>query len=80
MKSLVKAKAEKGIWLQDTPKPEVGHNDLLIKIRKTAICGTDMHIGTANSGFANLNQQVVVPDFRLWRVLQPNAFFRLRFY
>ncbi len=44
MKSLVKAKAEKGIWLLDTPKPEVGHNDLLIKIRKTAICGTDMHI------------------------------------
>ncbi|WP_018984328.1 L-threonine 3-dehydrogenase [Salinimonas chungwhensis] len=44
MKSLVKAKREKGIWLQDTPKPEVGHNDLLIKIRKTAICGTDMHI------------------------------------
>jgi threonine 3-dehydrogenase len=44
MKSLVKAKPEKGIWLQDTPKPEVGHNDLLIKIRKTAICGTDMHI------------------------------------
>ncbi|NDV90517.1 L-threonine 3-dehydrogenase [Alteromonas sp. 345S023] len=44
MKSLVKAKAEKGIWLQDTPEPELGHNDLLIKIRKTAICGTDMHI------------------------------------
>ena len=44
MKLLVKAKAEKGIWLQDTPEPEVGHNDLLIKIRKTAICGTDMHI------------------------------------
>ena len=44
MKSLVKAKAEKGIWLQDTPEPEVGHNDLLIKVRKTAICGTDMHI------------------------------------
>lgn len=44
MKSLVKAHAEKGIWLQDTPKPNVGHNDLLIKIRKTAICGTDMHI------------------------------------
>ena len=44
MKSLVKLKPEKGIWLQDTPEPEVGHNDLLIKIRKTAICGTDMHI------------------------------------
>ena len=44
MKSLVKAHREPGIWLQDTPEPEVGHNDLLIKIRKTAICGTDMHI------------------------------------
>lgn len=44
MKSLVKAHREPGIWMQDTPKPEVGHNDLLIKIRKTAICGTDMHI------------------------------------
>ncbi|MBU2979849.1 L-threonine 3-dehydrogenase [Alteromonas sp. C1M14] len=44
MKSLVKAHREPGIWMQDTAKPEVGHNDLLIKIRKTAICGTDMHI------------------------------------
>ena len=44
MKSLVKAHSEKGIWLEDTSKPEVGHNDLLIKIRKTTICGTDMHI------------------------------------
>ncbi len=44
MKSLVKLHKEPGIWLKDSPKPEVGHNDLLIKIRKTAICGTDMHI------------------------------------
>jgi len=44
MKSLHKLKAEKGIWLKDTPKPKCGHNDVLIKIRKTAICGTDMHI------------------------------------
>ena len=44
MKSLVKARREPGIWMQDTAEPEVGHNDLLIKIRKTAICGTDMHI------------------------------------
>ncbi|WP_144392931.1 L-threonine 3-dehydrogenase [Pleionea sediminis] len=44
MKTLTKAKAEKGIWMVDQPKPEVGHNDVLIKIRKTAICGTDMHI------------------------------------
>ncbi len=44
MKSLVKKFPEKGIWLENSPEPEVGPNDLLIKIRKTAICGTDMHI------------------------------------
>lgn len=44
MKSLAKQHSQKGIWLVDNPMPEVGHNDLLIKIRKTAICGTDMHI------------------------------------
>ncbi len=44
MKALVKAKAEKGLWMQDVPEPEVGDNDVLIKIRKTAICGTDIHI------------------------------------
>lgn len=44
MKSLAKTKAEKGIWMVDSPEPAVGHNDIKIKIRKTAICGTDMHI------------------------------------
>ncbi|MBC3765907.1 L-threonine 3-dehydrogenase [Neptunicella marina] len=44
MRALSKLKAEKGIWLTDVDMPEMGHNDLLIKIRKTAICGTDMHI------------------------------------
>lgn len=44
MKALAKLKSEPGIWLTDVPEPEVGPNDLLIKIRKTAICGTDMHI------------------------------------
>lgn len=44
MKALVKAKAEPGIWLSDVPLPTVGHNDVLIKIKKTAICGTDIHI------------------------------------
>ncbi len=45
MKALTKLKAEEGIWMvQDAPVPEPGHNDLLIKIRKTAICGTDIHI------------------------------------
>ena len=44
MKALSKLKAEPGIWLTDVPEPAVGHNDLLIRIRKTAICGTDVHI------------------------------------
>ena len=44
MKALVKAHAEKGIWMQDIPEPTVGVNDVKIKIKKTAICGTDLHI------------------------------------
>ncbi len=44
MKALSKLKPEAGIWMTEVEKPEVGHNDLLIKIRKTAICGTDVHI------------------------------------
>ena len=44
MKALVKKYPEKGIWMEDVPMPEVGINDVLIKIKKTAICGTDLHI------------------------------------
>lgn len=44
MKSLAKLKKEPGIWIYDAPIPEIGHNDVLIKIKKTAICGTDIHI------------------------------------
>ena len=44
MKALVKLRPEKGIWMQDVPVPEYGVNDVLIKIKKTAICGTDLHI------------------------------------
>lgn len=44
MKSLAKTHKEPGIWMVQNPIPEVGHNDIRIKIRKTAICGTDMHI------------------------------------
>ncbi|MBT8449219.1 MAG: alcohol dehydrogenase catalytic domain-containing protein, partial [Gammaproteobacteria bacterium] len=44
MRSLVKLKPEVGIWMDDVPVPEVGHNDVRIKISKTAICGTDIHI------------------------------------
>ncbi|QIY78009.1 L-threonine 3-dehydrogenase [Chromobacterium violaceum] len=44
MKALAKLKAAPGLEMTDVPLPEVGHNDLLIKIVKTAICGTDIHI------------------------------------
>jgi len=44
MKALVKAKSEPGLWLEEVPIPEIGINDVLIKIQKTAICGTDIHI------------------------------------
>jgi threonine 3-dehydrogenase len=44
MKALVKSKPERGLWIDDIAMPEVGHNDVLIKIRRTAICGTDIHI------------------------------------
>lgn len=44
MQALVKAEKKTGLWLQEVPVPEYGPNDVLIKIQKTAICGTDMHI------------------------------------
>jgi threonine 3-dehydrogenase len=44
MKALVKAKAEPGIWMEDRPIPEIGPEDVLVKIHKTGICGTDIHI------------------------------------
>jgi threonine 3-dehydrogenase len=44
MKALVKTKAERGIWMEDIEPPKVGHNDVLIEVTKTAICGTDIHI------------------------------------
>jgi len=44
MRALVKAKAEKGIWMEQIPEPSYGPNDVMIRMKKTAICGTDMHI------------------------------------
>ncbi len=44
MKALVKQHAEEGLWLEEVPIPEAGNNDVLVKIHKTAICGTDVHI------------------------------------
>lgn len=44
MKALVKKEAQPGLWMMDVPEPEVGVNDVLIKVDRTGICGTDLHI------------------------------------
>ena len=44
MKALVKKYPQKGLWFEDVPEPKVSDNDVKIKIHKTAICGTDLHI------------------------------------
>ncbi len=44
MKALVKAKPEPGLWMQSVPVPEIGPDDVLIRVHKTGICGTDIHI------------------------------------
>jgi len=44
MKALVKQHPAQGLWLQDVPRPVIGINDVLIKVEKTSICGTDVHI------------------------------------
>lgn len=44
MKALVKSRAEPGLWLEDVPEPEVGLNDVLIRVNRAGICGTDLHI------------------------------------
>src|SRR5438874_10176639 len=44
MKALVKSKSQRGLWLEDVPQPTIGINDVLIRIARTGICGTDLHI------------------------------------
>ncbi|ABA78535.1 L-threonine 3-dehydrogenase [Rhodobacter sphaeroides] len=44
MRALVKAKAEPGLWMEERPVPEIGPDEVLIRVRKTGICGTDVHI------------------------------------
>lgn len=58
MKALVKAHAEPGLWLQDIPEPQIGINDVLIRVLRTGICGTDIHIYDWNDW---ARQTVVVP-------------------
>ena len=49
MKALVKSRAERGLWLEEVAEPEVGINDVKIRVLKTGICGTDLHIYEWNS-------------------------------
>ena len=44
MKALIKSKLERGLWLEDMPEPKIGLNDVLIRVDRTGICGTDLHI------------------------------------
>jgi len=44
MKALVKAKREPGLWLEEIPEPTIGINDVLIRVKRAGICGTDVHI------------------------------------
>jgi threonine 3-dehydrogenase len=44
MKALVKSRRERGLWLEDVPEPQIGINDVLIRVLLTGICGTDLHI------------------------------------
>ena len=44
MQALVKSRAEPGLWLEEVPTPEYGINDVLIRVRRASICGTDLHI------------------------------------
>jgi threonine 3-dehydrogenase len=44
MKALIKKEAKPGLWLEDVPEPEIGINDVLIRVDRTGICGTDLHV------------------------------------
>ena len=44
MKALVKSKKERGLWLEEVEPPQIGINDVLIKVHRTGVCGTDLHI------------------------------------
>ena len=44
MRALVKSRREPGLWLEEVPAPEIGPNDVLVRVKKTGICGTDLHV------------------------------------
>ena len=61
MKALVKSHAKAGLWLQDVPEPSIGINDVLIRVLRTGICGTDVHIYNWND-WAQRTIQVPIGD------------------
>lgn len=79
MKALVKKYAKSGIWMDEVPVPDVGINDVLIKILKTSICGTDVHIYNLNSRIfipmkASLLQEKYITQFAFLSFLQYDIF------
>ena len=59
MKALVKREAGKGIWMEQVPVPQPGPNEVLVKLEKTAICGTDLHMeGFDEIGRASCRERV----------------------
>ncbi len=57
MKALVKARGEPGLWIEDVPMPAVGRDDVLIRVLRTGVCGTDLHIYSWD-GWAQANVPV----------------------
>ena len=70
MKALVKQRAESGLWLEDVPEPAIGINDVLIRVHKTGICGTDVHIYNWDAWASRTewyySDPVEVPDLNDW--------------
>ena len=61
MRALVKARAEPGLWFEEVPVPEIGPEDALVKVLRTGICGTDVHILRWNEwARANVSTPLVV--------------------
>lgn len=44
MRALVKSRSETGLWMEEVPAPEPGHNDVLVRVLRASVCGTDLHI------------------------------------
>ena len=76
MQALVKSKAQPGLWLEEVPVPETGINDVLIRVRKTGICGTDLALVDALYPFEGVPGHEFVGDVVALgedRVLLPEA-------